>query len=68
MKYKKYKNQAEMNLTPPSPSQNSRAVRWHYTAESKRRVAKIKSGFLCRRQTDQQACDRVSKGRRDPMH
>jgi len=32
---KKYKNQAGMNLTPP-PSQNSHAVRWHCTAESKR--------------------------------
>jgi len=50
-----------MNLTPPLPSQNSHAVRRHYTAESKRRVAEIKSWFLCRRQTDQQACDRVSK-------
>jgi len=41
---KKYKNQAGMNLTPP-PSQNSRAVRWHYRpiAESERRVAEIKS-------------------------
>jgi len=39
----KYKNQAGMNLTPPSPSQNSREVRWHCTAESERRVAKIKS-------------------------
>jgi len=29
-----------MNLTPP-PSQNSYAVRWHSTAESKRRVAEI---------------------------
>jgi len=38
----KYKNQAGMNLTP-SPSQNSREVRWHCTAESERRVAKIKS-------------------------
>ena len=65
---KKYKNQAEMNLTPPPPSQNSHAVRWHCTAESKRRVAEIKSWFLCRRPTDQQACDRVSKGRRDPRH
>ena len=37
-----------------------------YTAESERRVAEIKSWFLCRRQTDQQARDRVSKGRRDP--
>ena len=32
---KKYKNQAGMNLTPPPPSQNSHAVRWHCTAESK---------------------------------
>ena len=40
---KKYKNQAGMNLTPPPPSQNSHAVRWHCTAESKRRVAEIKS-------------------------
>jgi len=31
MQYKKYKNRAGMNLTPPPPSQNSRAVRWHYT-------------------------------------
>jgi len=61
----KYKNQAGMNLTP-TPSQNSRAVRWHCIAESERRVAEIKSWFLCRRPTDQQACDRVSKGRRDP--
>jgi len=30
-----------MNLTPPPPSQNSHAVRWHCTAESKRRVAEI---------------------------
>jgi len=43
MQYKKYKNQAGMNLTPPPPSQNSHAVRWHCTAESKRRVAEIKS-------------------------
>jgi len=48
-----------MNLTPPPPSQNSHAVRWHCTAESERRVAEIKSWFLCRRSTDQQACDRV---------
>jgi len=34
---KKYKNQAAMNLTPLS--QNSHAVRWHCTAESKRKVA-----------------------------
>jgi len=40
---KKYKNQAGMNLTPPPPSQNSHAVRWHCTAESKRIVAEIKS-------------------------
>jgi len=39
---KKYKNQAGMNLTPPPPSQNSYAVRWHCTAESERRVAEIK--------------------------
>ena len=38
---KKYKNQAGMNLTPPPPSQNSHAVRWHYTAESRRRVAHL---------------------------
>jgi len=36
-----YKNQAGMNLTPPPPSQNSHAVRWHCTAESERRVAEI---------------------------
>ena len=36
----KYKNQAGMNLIPPL-SQNSHAVRWHCTAESKRRVAEI---------------------------
>ena len=40
---KKYKNQAGMNLTPPPPLQNSHAVRWHCTAESKRRDAEIKS-------------------------
>jgi len=40
---KKYKNQAGMNLTPPPPSQNSHAVRWHCIAESERTVAKIKS-------------------------
>jgi len=33
---KRYKNQAVMNLTPPPPSQNSHAVRWHCTAESER--------------------------------
>ena len=66
---KKYKNLAGMNLTsPPPPSQKSHAVRWHCIAESERRVAEIKSCFLCRRPTDQQACDRVSKGRRDPTH
>ena len=36
---KKYKNQAGINLTPPRPSQNSHAVRWHCTAESERRLA-----------------------------
>jgi len=30
-----------MNLTPPPPSQNSRAVRWHCTAELERRVAEF---------------------------
>jgi len=40
---KKYKNQAGMNFTPPPPSQNSHAVRWHCTGESERRVAEIKS-------------------------
>jgi len=54
-----------MNLTPPPPSQNSHAVRWHSIAESERRVAEIKSCFLCRRPADQQAYDRVSKGRRN---
>jgi len=39
MRYKKYKNPAGMNLTPPPPSQNSHAVRWHCAAESERRVA-----------------------------
>ena len=39
-----------MNLTPPPPSQNSHAVRWHCIAESERRVAEIKSWFLCRQQ------------------
>jgi len=38
---KKYKNQAGMNFTPPPPSQNSHAIRWHYAAESERRVAEI---------------------------
>jgi len=37
----KYKSQAGMNLTPPPPSQNSHAVRWHCTAQSERRVAEI---------------------------
>jgi len=37
MQYKKYRNQAEMNLTPPS--QNNHAVRWHCIAESELRVA-----------------------------
>ena len=40
---KKYKNEAGMNLTPPPPSQNSHAVRWHCTTESERRVTEIKS-------------------------
>jgi len=57
-----------MNFTPPPPSQSSHAVRRHCTAESQWRVAEIKSWFLSRRPTDQQACDRVSKGRRDPTH
>ena len=35
-----------MNLTPPPPSQNSHAVRWHCTAESKRRVADYYYYFL----------------------
>ena len=30
-----------MNLTPPPPSQNSHAVRWHCTAKSKRTVSEI---------------------------
>ena len=34
MQYRKVQNQAGMNLTPPPPSQNSHAVRWHCTAES----------------------------------
>ena len=39
----KIQNQTGMNLTPPPPpSQNSHAVRWHCTDESKRRVAEIK--------------------------
>jgi len=46
----------------------SHAVRWHYTAESEWRVAEIKSWSLCRRLTDQQACDRILTGRRDPTH
>ena len=50
----KYTKQAGMNLTPsPPPPQNSHVVRWHCTAESERRVAEIKSWFLCRRPTDQ---------------
>jgi len=39
---KKYKNQAGINLTPPPPSKNSHAVRWHCTAESEQKVAEIK--------------------------
>jgi len=42
MQYRKVQNQAGMNLTPPPPSQNSRAVRWHCTAELERRVAEKK--------------------------
>ena len=64
---KKYKNQTRMNLTPP-PSQNCHVVTWHCTTDKKRRIAEIKSWFLCRRPTDQQACDRVLKGRRDLTH
>jgi len=40
---KQYKNHTGMNLTPPAPSQNSHAVRWHCIAESERRFAEIKS-------------------------
>jgi len=39
---KKYKNQAGINITPPPPSKNSHAVRWHRTAESEQKVAEIK--------------------------
>jgi len=35
---KKYKNQAGMNLTPPPPSQNTHAVRWHCTADESNRI------------------------------
>ena len=45
MQYKKYKNQAGMNFTPPPPSQNSHVLRWHCTAESERTVAEIKADF-----------------------
>jgi len=51
MQYKKVQNVswiAGMNLTPP-PSPNSHPVSWHCIAESERRVAEIKSWFLCRR-------------------
>ena len=41
MQYKKYKNQAGMNLTPPPPSQNCHVVRWHCSAESECRVIEI---------------------------
>jgi len=45
---KKYTNQTGMNLTPPPPpSQNSHVVRWHCTAESKRRFAEIKMCLMC---------------------
>jgi len=43
MQYKKYKNEAGMNLTPPRPSENSHAVRWHRIGESEWRVVEIKS-------------------------
>ena len=42
-------NQAGTNLT--TPSQKCHVVRRHCTAESKRRVAEIKSWFLCHRPT-----------------
>ena len=49
-----------------SPSQLTWSEGWRppdafikCTAESNRRVAKIKSWFICHRPTDQQACDRV---------
>jgi len=35
-----------MNPTPPPPSQNSHAVRWHCAAEAERRVAEIKIIFI----------------------
>ena len=47
---KKYKNQAGMNLTPPPPSQNSHAVRWHCTAESKRSYLFLSPPAQSRRQ------------------
>jgi len=34
----KYKNQAGMNLTPPPPSQNTHAVRWHCTSDESNRI------------------------------
>ena len=45
MQYKKYKNQAGMNVTFPPPSQNSHAVGWHCTAGSKGRVTEKKADF-----------------------
>jgi len=48
MQYKKYKNQAGMNLTPPAPSQNSHAVRWHCIAESERSRSNKKVIFMQR--------------------
>jgi len=45
MQCKKVQNQAGMNLTSP-PSQNSGAVMWHCTAESKQSVAGIGSCLL----------------------
>jgi len=46
MQYRKVQNQAGMNLTPPPPSQNSHAVRWHCTAESERRVVAEKNNII----------------------
>jgi len=42
---KTLKSQAGTNLTPPRPSQNCHAVRWHCTAESVRSVAALKTDF-----------------------
>jgi len=54
---KDYRHEAGMNLTPPA-SQTCHVARWNCTAESKWRVAEIKSEFLSHRPTDQKACDR----------